>query len=83
MLKVTHVVFSKGRPESVDRLRELVAVDVFKGLRWFVARGERDAYVAGGAQNVRETGGLCPTVQRLLGSRVFLDWGLDSTRTQT
>ena len=63
MPKFTHVVFSKGRPESVDRVRELVGVDVFKGLRWFVAHGERNAYVAGGAKSVRETGDLCHTVQ--------------------
>ena len=63
MPKFTHVVLSKGRPESVDRVRELVGVDVFKGLRWCVAHGERNAYVAGGAQSVRETGDLCHTVQ--------------------
>ena len=59
----THVVCSKGRPAAVDRVRELVGVDVFKGLRWFVAHGERNAYVAGGAQSVRETGDLCHTAQ--------------------
>ena len=58
MPKFTHVVFSKGRPESVDRVRELVGVDVFKDLRWFVVHGERKAYVAAGAQRVQETGDL-------------------------
>ena len=68
MPKFTHVVFSKGLPAYVDRVRELVGVDVFKGLRWFVAHGERNAYVAGGAQSVRETGDLCHTVQRAIGT---------------
>ena len=65
MPKFTHVVFSKGRPEAVDRVRELVGVDVFKGLRWFVAHGERNAYVAGagGVQSVRERGDFCHTAQ--------------------
>ena len=32
MPKITHVVLSKGRPESVDRVRELVGVGVFTDL---------------------------------------------------
>ena len=50
----------------MDRVRELVGVEVFKDLRWLVAHGERKAYVAAGAQRVQETGDLCHTVQRAI-----------------
>lgn len=66
MPEFTHVVFSKGRPESVDHVRELVGDTVFKDLQWFVAHGERQAYVAAGAKCVHETGDLCHTVQRAI-----------------
>ena len=64
MGKFAHVVFSKGRPEVVQRIRQLVGESVFKELRWFVANGDSKMYQEAGAISVKETGDLCHTVQQ-------------------
>lgn len=66
MGKFAHVVFSKGRPEVVQRIRQLVSESVFKELRWFVGNGDRNMYQEAGAISVKETGDLCHTVQQAI-----------------
>lgn len=66
MPEFIHVVFSKGRPDSVERTRTLVGDDVFRKMHWFVGHGQRSAYLEVGAHAVKETGDLCHTVQRAI-----------------
>ena len=55
---------SKGRPENVALVERLLATTRKGGagspqVAWFVGEGERQAYEAAGATDVRESGGLC------------------------
>ena len=65
MADFIHVVFSKGRPEAVERVHTLLGDVRFQKTYWFVAHGQRSAYQDAGAAAhlVQETGDLCQTVQ--------------------
>ena len=63
MAQFIHVVFSKGRADAVEQMRELVGDAIFKRTHWYVAHGDQSSYVDAGACLVQETGDLCHTVQ--------------------
>ena len=66
MTQFIHAAFSKSRADAVERMQELVGDAVFKKTHWFVADGERSAYLDAGAFFVQETGDLCHTVQHAI-----------------
>lgn len=51
-------VISSGRSKNVPKIRKLFSISTWGDVRWFVGKGEREAYEKEGACNVQETPSL-------------------------